>query len=91
MKLEFIRYGLDKRRVLVGYLQIFGGFGLLTGWYLSPFLASMASFGLCLLMILGFGLRIKIRDGFWASLPSLLYAILSGGLFIMFLRLSLES
>jgi hypothetical protein len=91
MEGEYIRYGLAQHRILVGFLQILGGMGLLLGWYLSPSLACLASFGLFLLMVMGFGLRIKIRDGFWATLPSLGYAILSGVLFIMFLLLSLGS
>jgi len=91
MRAEFDRYGLAGKRVLVGYLQILGGIGILMGWLLSPFLACSASLGLFLLMTMGFGIRLKIRDGFWASLPSLLYAILSGGLFLAYLVLVKKS
>ncbi|MGB5371854.1 MAG: DoxX family protein [Flavobacteriaceae bacterium] len=91
MRSEFTRYGLAGKRVLVGYLQILGGIGLLSGWLFSPVLGSLASLGLFLLMILGFGLRMKIRDGFWASLPSLLYAVLSGGLFWAYLMQAIKA
>jgi hypothetical protein len=91
MEREFIRYGLAHYRFLIGFLQIMGGMGILTGWYISPLLACLASFGLFLLMIMGFILRLKIRDGFFATLPSLAYALISGGLFIAYLMMGFHS
>ena len=38
MKAEFIRYGLEESRVLVGGLQLLGAFGLLLGYYYTPLL-----------------------------------------------------
>ncbi|WP_378175445.1 DoxX family protein [Aquimarina sp. SS2-1] len=77
MKNEFIRFGLAKRRNITGILQILGGLGLFIGYFYLPVLAIISSGGLTLLMILGFGVRIKIRDPFLASLPSFLFAILN--------------
>lgn len=77
MKQEFIRYGYDRQRALTGYLQLLGGLGLLVGYWLSPFLAFFASTGLGLMMVFGFGVRLKIRDSFLASSPAFLYAVLN--------------
>jgi hypothetical protein len=77
MKREFVRYGYDRQRPLTGYLQLLGGLGLLIGYWLSPWLASFSSAGLGLMMVIGFGVRLKIRDGFWASSPAFLYAVLN--------------
>jgi hypothetical protein len=77
MKSEFIRYGYDRQRALTGYLQILGGLGLLIGYWASPLLAFSAALGLGLMMVFGFGVRLKIRDGFWASSPAFCYAALN--------------
>jgi hypothetical protein len=77
MKNEFIRYGYDRQRALTGYLQLLGGAGLLAGYWTSPWLAASAAAGLCLMMLFGFGIRLKIKDKFWATLPAFSYAILN--------------
>lgn len=77
LKNEFIRYGYPHRRILTSYLQLLGALGLLFGYWLSPYIAFSAALGLCLLMVLGFGVRLKIKDSFWASLPAFLYAVLN--------------
>ncbi|WP_299216332.1 DoxX family protein [uncultured Aquimarina sp.] len=77
MKNEFVRFGLEKRRNLTGVLQILGGLGLIVGYFCFPILISVSSGSLALLMLLGFGVRIKIKDPLLASMPSLLYAILN--------------
>lgn len=77
LKNEFIRYGYPHRRVLTGYLQLLGAIGLLLGYWLTAYIALSAATGLCLLMILGFGVRLKIKDSFWVSLPAFLYASVS--------------
>lgn len=74
LKNEFIRYGYPRQRVLTGYLQLLGGVGLILGYLYSPILVFSAALGLCLLMMLGFGVRLKIRDSFWASSPAFFYA-----------------
>ncbi|WP_296317418.1 DoxX family protein [Winogradskyella sp. UBA3174] len=77
VRLEFERYGLPHRRVLTGVLQLLGGIGLLTGLYLATELAFSASLGLTILMFLGFSVRLKIKDGFFESAPSLIFALLN--------------
>ena len=76
MKTEFERYGLLRFRKLVGYLQLLGGFGLLLGLMFQPILI-ISSGGLALLMLLGFGVRLKMKDGFLLSLPSLIFMALN--------------
>lgn len=44
----------------------------------SPLILLLASGGLAVLMLLGFGVRLKIGDGFWLSLPSFLFMLLNG-------------
>ncbi len=75
---EFIRFGLDRqKRLLTGYLQLLGGLGLVVGYFLLPDLVFISSAGLTLLMLLGFAVRIKIKDSLLQSLPSLVFAIIN--------------
>jgi uncharacterized membrane protein YphA (DoxX/SURF4 family) len=76
MKEEFHRYGLDKFRKLIGFLQLLGSAGLLVGFAWRPAL-TFASAGLCVLMLIGFGTRLKMKDGFWVSMPSLIFMLLN--------------
>lgn len=80
MKDEFKRYGLEKFALLTSTLQILGGIGLIIGLQFHPILL-ISSAGLSVLMLCGFGVRLKIKDGFWRSLPALLYLILNSYLF----------
>ena len=70
MVAEFERYGLARYRVLVGWLELFGGLGLLVsiGW---PAVTPLAAGGLTLLMAAGVATRLRVRD----PLPSLLPAL----------------
>lgn len=77
MKSEFIRYGYDRQRSLTGILQILGGLGLLLGYFYSPWLAAFSAGGLGLMMVVGFGVRLQIRDSFLQTLPALSYAVLN--------------
>ncbi|MFD2787469.1 DoxX family protein [Hymenobacter rubripertinctus] len=77
LKDEFVRYGLAKFGPLTAIVELLGGIGLLVG-LISPPLLVLASGGLALLMLLGFGVRMKIGDGFWLSLPSFLFMLLNG-------------
>ena len=77
MRNEFIRYGLEKRLKLVGALQIIGGIGLAIGYLFLPALGIASAIGLSLLMLLGFGVRLKIKDTFIQSAPSIVYAIVN--------------
>lgn len=81
MKTEFERYGLEKFRKLTGYLQLLGGAGLLAGLYI-PIILSISAAGLSLLMLMGFGVRLKMRDGFLLSAPSFIFMLLNLYIFI---------
>ncbi|APQ18609.1 DoxX family protein [Maribacter hydrothermalis] len=75
---EFIRFGLGKKsRLLTGYLQLLGASGLLYGFFFSPVLVFIASTGLTVLMILGFAVRIKIKDSLMLAMPSLIFAFIN--------------
>ena len=73
---EFRRYGLARFGPLTGVLEILGSIGLLVG-LMVPLILVVAAGGLALLMLLGFGVRLKIKDGFWASLPSFLFMLVN--------------
>ena len=77
MKDEFVRFGLNKQRVLTGSLQLLGAIGLAFGYFFWAPLAFFAALGLTLLMLAGFVVRIKIKDSVSASLPSLIFAIVN--------------
>ena len=83
MKFEFRRYGLKNSRKLVGVLQLLGALGLLFGSLYSPLLQAISALGLSILMILGFLVRIRIRDSLIKSAPSLSYALLNVIILIM--------
>lgn len=70
---EFERYGLSKfQRRLTGSLQLLGSLGIMIGLYI-PVIGFISAFGLSVLMILGFSVRIKIRDTLKQSLPSFIF------------------
>ncbi len=81
LKKEFERFGLKKYRVLVGILELIGGIGLLIG-LLIPVVLSISAGGLAILMLLGFIVRLKMKDGFWLSFPSVFFMILNFYVFI---------
>ena len=85
MKSEFKRYGLENSRIVVGALQLLGAFGLLLGYFYSPLLQTLAASGLSFLMLLGFLVRLRLKDSFIQSAPSLIYTVLNAILFIMLL------
>jgi uncharacterized membrane protein YphA (DoxX/SURF4 family) len=78
MEEEFKRFGIPQYTKLTGTLQILGGISLMIGVFLSPILAFMGSLGLSILMFMGFGVRLKIKDGVLVSTPALLFAFLNG-------------
>lgn len=82
MKDEFIRYRLSKYRAITGFLQVAASTGFLAGFYFKS-LTLVSSFGLAVLMLLGVGVRIKIRDPFIAILPALIFMCLNFYIFIM--------
>ena len=82
MQNEFKRFELEKFTTLIGMLELLGGIGLLVGIWVS-FILLISSGGLALLMLLGFGVRIKVKDGFWLSFPSLFFMLLNLYVFIV--------
>ena len=73
---DFRRFGLERLRMLTGLLEVLGGSGLLVGLKRSPAL-SISSAGLSLLMLIAFGVRLKMRDSLVESLPSLALMLVS--------------
>jgi hypothetical protein len=85
MRAEFERFGLARQRVLVGLLQLAGAIGLLVGFHF-PLIGILAAGGLALQMLLGVGVRVKIRDSFQETLPALFYFFLNAYLCFALLR-----
>lgn len=85
MVLEFKRYGLSKFRKLNGVVQLLGALGLLLDFYKTHF-GILASGGLGILMVLGFLVRLKIRDGFVKSFPAFFYAVLNFTILFLLLK-----
>lgn len=84
MQNEFKRFGLESLRKTTGVLEILGGAGLLVGFKWHPALW-MSSGGLALLMLAGFGVRVRINDGFRRSVPALVLMIVN--VYILFASL----
>lgn len=77
MKLEFKRFGLSQnQRILTGILQLLGASGLTLG-LLIPLIGIIASAGLGILMLLGFNVRLKIKDNLYSTLPSFIFMIVN--------------
>ena len=70
MEREFERFGLAKFRVLTGVLEVCGGAGLLIGLWYPPLLFAAAA-GLAVLMALGVGVRLRVRDSLLQTLPAI--------------------
>ena len=80
MVLEFQRYQLAQFRTTTGFFQIVGAIGLLCA-SLNELIWSISSLGLTILMLLGFIVRLKIKDNWIQSFPSLFYMVLNGYIF----------
>jgi len=81
MQNEFKRFELERFTRLVGLLEILGGIGLLVGLKFQLILL-IASGGLAILMLLGFGVRLKMKDGLWLSFPSIFFMFLNVYIFL---------
>ncbi len=81
MQNEFKRFGLEKFTKLTGVLELLGGIGMLVGLKYDIILL-ISSGGLTLLMLLGLGVRIKLRDSFWLSFPA--FFLMALNLFVFF-------
>jgi uncharacterized membrane protein YphA (DoxX/SURF4 family) len=82
MKSEFKRWGISKFRFIVGCAQLTGGFGLLIGYYFQ-IMTLISSFGLALLMLLGFILRFTVKDGVIKSIPAFFYLLVNLYIFLI--------
>ena len=82
MKSEFKRWGISKFRFIVGCAQLTGGFGLLIGYYFQ-IMTLISSFGLTLLMLLGFILRLTVKDGLIKSIPAFFYLLVNLYIFLI--------
>ena len=81
MRNEFKRFGLEKFTTLTGILELLGGLGMLIGLKFH-FVLLISSGGLALLMLLGFGVRLKMKDGLWLSFPSLFFMLVNLYIFL---------
>jgi hypothetical protein len=87
MKDEFRRFGLpDSQRILTGVLQLLGAAGLIVGLYVSV-LGVISAMGLALMMLVAFGVRMRIKDSFAESAPSLIFMVLNGYLAFEFFKM----
>ncbi|MBK42540.1 MAG: hypothetical protein CMC83_01535 [Flavobacteriaceae bacterium] len=78
---EFIRYGFENFRYLIGSSQIIFGVCLILGLYFNK-LKLISSLFLALLMGGALGTRIYIGDDFLQSLPALSYLLINLFIFI---------
>ena len=85
MKSEFKRFGLEKAGAITAILELLGAVGLLVGLKVQLILLISAG-GLAILMLLGVGIRIKVKDSLWISFPALFFMILNSYIFFMSLR-----
>jgi hypothetical protein len=76
MKNEFKRFGLEKFGPLTAILELAGACGLFIGLQNYTILV-MSSGGLALLMLLGTGVRIKMKDSLLVSTPAFFYFLLN--------------
>lgn len=78
IKMEFIRFGLTTiQRQITGVLQIMGSIGLLL-FEFNQLIAIIAAVGLSVLMLLGFIVRMRIKDSIYESSPAFIFMILNG-------------
>ena len=80
MKNEFKRFGLEKIGLTTVLLEITGALGLLIGLKFD-FILLISSLGLALLMLVGFIVRMKLKDSIWVSLPAFFYMVLNTYIF----------
>lgn len=81
MKSEFERFGLERFGPLTAVLELLGGLGLLIGLKF-PLILMLSSGGLTLLMLLGIGVRIKVKDSLLITFPAILFMFLNGFIFV---------
>jgi hypothetical protein len=77
MQAEFIRFGLERFRVLTGILEVLGGVGLLVGLKWPPALW-LSSGGLATLMLCGVIVRVVVNDRVVDLLPASMLMLVNG-------------
>ncbi len=85
MKSEFKRFDLEKFGALTAVLELLGGLGLLIGLKFQPILA-LSSGGLAFLMLLGVGVRIKVKDTLLVTFPAILFMLVNAYIFFVSLK-----
>jgi len=73
---EYSRWGFEKFRKQISFLQILGGLGLTLGLFMNFFLI-ISSTGLSLMMLSAIIVRVYIKDNISRILPSITYFMLS--------------
>ncbi|MEC8599199.1 MAG: hypothetical protein VXY15_02500, partial [Bacteroidota bacterium] len=63
-----------------GFFQILGGISLILGIFIYE-LEIISSLGLTILMLMGVGVRLKIKDGLFRTLPAIFYVIVNALIF----------
>jgi hypothetical protein len=76
MKNEFKRFGLEKFGTLIAILELVGAVGLFIGFQNHTILV-LAAGGLAVLMFLGTGVRVKMKDSLLVSLPAFFYFLVN--------------
>jgi hypothetical protein len=77
MQAEFVRFGLERFRVLTGVLEVFAGVGLLVGLRWPPAM-SISAGGVALLMLGVVVIRISMGDRVSAIAPALILFVING-------------
>ena len=80
---EYARYGVPHLRVVSGALQLLGATGVALGVFQAT-LGLAAAAGLCLMMVLGVGVRRRMRDPLRAMVPAASLAAINGALVVLF-------
>ena len=86
MVAEYKRWGFATKRYLIAYSQIFAGVGLILGFYIN-FLTIIFSFLLFLMMIGAMITRVRVKDSFFKTLPSIFYATINFIIFYLSINL----
>ncbi len=81
---EYRRYGIPHLRVPIGVLELLGATGVLLGLAVAP-LGAAAALGLCVLMVSGVVVRVRLHDPPLRMLPAASLAVLNASLVYLFL------
>ena len=82
LKTEFKRYGIPNYRKTTGFFQLLGGISLILGIFIYELLI-ISSLGLTILMLMGVGVRLKIKDGLLRTIPAIFYVIVNALIFYL--------